>query len=79
MTHKLPITPSMIGGLVRMAQDEKRDTLRRGVLPHPNNQTGKALLARGLVEKIPRLNSPWDYYRITPEGYALLEKEDLKP
>lgn len=72
----------MIGGLAQMAMDLKLlspDRRHRGVLPRPNDLTGKALLLRGLVAKVIRHDSPWSYYTITEAGYTLLQQEDLMP
>lgn len=39
--------------------------------------TGKSLLQRGLVQKVFKQDSPWNYYSITPQGEALLAGRDL--
>jgi hypothetical protein len=65
-----------------MAQDLQKIPLQlrhRGVLARPTDLTGRALLVRGLVAKVKRLDTPWNYYTITAEGRALLLQEDLMP
>ena len=77
-----PASPVMIGGLAQMAQDLAKVPLQlrhRGVLARPTDLTGKALLVRGLVVKVKRHDTPWNYYTITDKGYDLLRREDLHP
>ena len=77
-----PASPVMIGGLAQMAQDLQKVPLQlrhRGVLARPTDLTGKALLVRGLVAKVRRLDTAWNYYTITDKGYDLLRREDLHP
>lgn len=42
-----------------------------------HDQIGKALLLRGLVQKITRPDSPWNFYRVTPQGDVALKMARL--
>lgn len=71
------LTPTMILGLETMAKKLLR---RSETLAEPNENTGKALLKRSLIEATGKKNG-WNYYRITPDGYKVLsthnpEKEE---
>lgn len=65
----MKLTKTMIEGLRRMAV---RLETRSAVMAEPNENTGKALLARGLIE-IAKERPAWPLYRITPAGRAALK------
>lgn len=58
------LTPTMLAGLRKMALKLKRQS---ETLPEPNENTGKALEARGLIE-FTRTNNGWKYYVLTEAG-----------
>lgn len=65
------LTETMIGGLRRMAQKLERHS---AVMAEPNENTGKALLKRGLIEIVEDRPS-WPRYRLTEAGRAALAQE----
>lgn len=60
------LTPTMLAGLRKMALKLKRQS---ETLPEPNENTGKALEARGLIE-FTKTNNGWRYYVLTDAGRA---------
>jgi len=68
------LTPTMLAGLKKMARYLER---RSETMAEPNDNTGRALLNRGLLEFVHQKNG-WNYYRITPAGRAALANGDGK-
>lgn len=66
------LTPTMLEGLRKMEMKLRRQT---ATLAEPNENTGKALLRRGLLERTDTQNG-WNYYTITDAGRSVL---DVKP
>lgn len=64
---------TMILGLKQMAYQLKK---RSRVMASPNENTGRALLARGLVASDNADNGGWKYYTITDLGYAMLKARE---
>jgi hypothetical protein len=74
MTDK--ISPTMLAALRDLAGELKRSGAHCARI---RGSTGRSLHMRNLVDKIFVATSPWEHYRPTPEGLALLEKEGLLP
>lgn len=68
----MKLTPTMLAGLQKMAQNLKRQSATMG---EPNDGTGKALERRGLVERVEHNSSGWNYYVLTAAGRSALSKE----
>lgn len=68
----MKLTPTMLHGLRHMATRLKS---QRSTLAEPNENTGKALVARGLIELVDKSNG-WNRYVLTAAGRELLAKED---
>lgn len=64
----IKLTPTMMAGLEKMAEKLKRQS---ATLAEPNENTGKALEKRGLIERTDTING-WAYYRITHAGFEAL-------
>lgn len=68
MTDDLKLTPVMIKGLQRMALKLKRIET---CMAEPNDNTGRALVKRGLLEEAEPYNG-WKQYRLTDKGRKFL-------
>lgn len=68
----MKLTETMLAGLKKMATKSRRfgDV---PMLPEPNENTGKALEKRGLIEFV-EMRSGWRHYRITEAGRAALKE-----
>jgi len=64
------LTPTMLAGLKKMALKLER---QQQTIAEPNDNTGRALEKRGLVEFIHTRNG-WNYYRITELGRAAISE-----
>ncbi|WP_430438952.1 hypothetical protein [Shinella sp.] len=70
----MKLTPTMLAGLRKMALKLKRQS---STLAEPNENTGRALAKRGLVELAadgPR--NGWNYYVLTDAGRAELARAE---
>lgn len=63
------LTPTMLVGLEAMERKLRRQSKS---LAEPNENTGQALLKRGLIEFVGKENG-WNYYVLTDAGRAALE------
>ena len=72
MSKNVKLTPTMLAGLRKMALKLKRQS---ETLPEPNENTGKALAARGLIEFVKTSNG-WNYYVLTDAGRAEVARSE---
>ncbi|WP_430439035.1 hypothetical protein [Shinella sp.] len=68
----MKLTPTMLAGLRKMALKLKRQS---STLAEPNENTGRALAKRGLVEYVETSNG-WNYYVLTDVGLAELARAE---
>lgn len=68
----MKLTPTMLAGLRKMALKLKRQS---STLAEPNENTGRALAKRGLVEYVETSNG-WNYYVLTDVGRAELARAE---
>jgi hypothetical protein len=66
------LTPAMLNGLREMDENLKRWGTTMAV---PNENTGRALESRGLIEVIGK-SGKWNRYVLTPAGRQALEADD---
>lgn len=64
----MKLTDTMEQGLRKMAKKLERQT---ATVAEPNDNTGRALEKRGLIEKTDTQNN-WNYYQLTDAGRAFL-------
>lgn len=69
----MKLTPTMIHGLRKMELKLKRQS---STMAEPNENTGRALAARGLIELAETTKNGWNYYVLTEAGRALLREEE---
>ena len=68
------LSETMLHGLRKMQEKHRRQDT---VLAEPNDNTGRALEKRGLVEFVMERDG-WRRYRVTSAGRAALEAQDGK-
>lgn len=77
MGENVNLTPTMLNGLRKMALNLMRQSV---TLAEPNENTGRALAKRGLIELAD--NGPrngWNYYVLTHAGRAVVEEVEARP
>lgn len=67
----MKLTPTMLAGLHKMALKLQR---QKKTMAEPNDNTGRALAARGLIQFVDKSNG-WNYYVLTDAGRSALSKE----
>ena len=72
MGKNLKLTPTMLSGLYKMAQKLKRQS---DTMAEPNDNTGRALAVRGLVQFVEQRRG-FNYYVLTDAGRAELARAE---
>lgn len=67
----MELSETMDRGLRSMAKKLRR--YGGYVMAEPNDNTGRALERRGLLEKDPRVESAWQRYCLTDAGWAYVD------
>jgi len=74
MSKNVKLTPTMLAGLRKMALKLQR---QKTTMAEPNESTGKALAARGMIEFVEKSNG-WNYYILTDAGRAELANAEAR-